>query len=171
RAVREAGEAVTGHDVSAVFREGREEGRKPVRGVRQVRVERGDERPSRGGETGLVGPTVAGARFGYDPGPFRGRDVPRPVPRIGIDDQDFEWPTDECSLDFVDHGADRGLFIHRRDDDGDLGHWRAMLGTAHKRFAVTPATAPRRTCIRRIRARRRSTEGATRTWSSVVASA
>src|SRR2546426_321725 len=125
RAVREAGGAVPGDEVGAVFRERRQEVGEPGCRVRQIGVERRDERAGRRREAGLVGATVAPSRLGHDPSPFRDRDAPRPVSRICVDDQNFEVPVHERAPHFVDHGADRGLLVHRRDDDGDLGHWRA----------------------------------------------
>src|SRR5436309_2059173 len=170
-AVGDGRESVSGHEVGAVFRECCQEVRESGRGVREVRVERPYERPGRGRKSGLVRPTVAPPRLGYDPGSFRGCNLPRPISRLRVDDQDFCVPIYERGLNFVDHGADRGRLVHRRDDDGDLGHRRAMLGASHKGFAVREAAASRRTCIRRIRGGRRSVAAETRTSSSAAASA
>src|SRR2546427_117468 len=155
RVGREPADAIPRYEVGTILGQREEKVREPIRRVRRVRVQRREVRPPRGREPRLVRPAVTPARLHDDPGSLPRRDVPRSVPRIRVDDHDFDVPSSERREHFIEDRANRGLFIHRRDDDGDLGHRRAMLGSPHKCFALTRAKASRTVCTRRIRGARR----------------
>src|SRR5439155_1276966 len=106
RVGREPGDPIPRHEVRAVLGQREEKVWEPIRRVRRVRVQRREVRPSRSREPRLVRPAVTPARLHDDPGSLPYRDVPRAVPRIRVDNHDFDVPSAERRKHFIEHRAD-----------------------------------------------------------------